>query len=194
MYSICLISCVFLLPSVYAQDISITLNNSSFESHSREVTQLRGWESCGYHSTPDILPGSWGVYQQPTDGYTYIGLISREDNTWEKITQKLSTPLNPKKCYKFSVALSRSVAYAGYDKPLRLRVWAGHKPCERKQLLANSPTIDHSDWMEYTFMFSPRENYPYIVIECYYKESTMIPYRGNILIDGISPFMACSRA
>lgn len=177
-----------------AQEVLLVLNNASFEGYPHDAITPDGWESCGYDSTPDILPGPWGVYQKPTDGNTFMGLISREDNTWEMITQELAEPLNSEKCYKFSVSLSRSPAYAGYNQPLRLRIWGGNSPCERKQLLANSPTIDHFEWSEYTFMFSPTENYKYILIECYYKEPTMIPYRGNLLIDGMTPFIECDRA
>lgn len=173
---------------------TIELTNGSFEGEPHDAINPEGWESCGYNSTPDILPGPWGVYQKPTDGYTFLGLISRENNTWETIEQKLVKPLKKGQCYKFTVDLSRSPAYAGYAKPVRFRVWASTNSCERMQMIALSPTVEHNEWRTYPFMFFAEEGYKYIIIECFYKEDTVIPYRGNILIDNFTNFEPCDRA
>ena len=183
-------------PSIQAQtNKPVELRNSSFEGIPHDAVNPDGWHSCGLDSSPDILPGPWGVYQKPTDGRTYIGLITRENNSWETIGQKLSKPLKKNHCYKFKVDLSNSPTYAGYSKPTRLRVWISKTRCDRGKLIASSPTIDHYEWKTYDFLFSTEnEDYNYIIIEAYYKEPTVYYYRGNLLIDNFSIFESCDRA
>lgn len=176
---------------MYAQ---IRLKNASFEGRPQDATVPVGWESCGYYSTPDIMPGPWGVYQKAAHGNTYIGLITREDRSWEVIGQKLNKKLEAETCYEVTVNLAYSPAYAGYNKPARLRIWAGTSICDKKQLLVKSPTIDHFEWESYTFMFFTEEAYSYLLIECFYKEETLFPYRGNILVDGFSEVKSCNKA
>jgi len=180
---------------VYAQnEVLVTLENSSFEGQPHDDAQLSGWSGCGYNSTPDILPGPWGVYQKPIDGNTFLGLITRENNTWESIAQQLSEPLKKEGCYQLTVNLARSSAYAGYSNATVMRVWGAKDPCTPVELLATSPTIEHNDWQTYNMTLMPQSEYSYIIIECYYKEATLLPYRGNILIDGMSALIACDRA
>lgn len=173
----------------------IELINPSFEGIPHDATNPSGWESCGIDSSPDILPGPWGVYQKPTQGKTYIGLITREDKTWETIEQKLNKQLKKNKCYKFKVDLAHSPTYAGYSKPTILRVWVGKTSCSKVKLIAESPTINHYEWKTYEFLFSTEnENYNYIIIEAYYKKPSLYFYRGNLLIDNFTKIEACDRA
>lgn len=179
---------------LYSQTRPVVLENGSFEGVPHDDVLPVGWQGCGMDSSPDILPGPWGVYQKPTNGNTFLGLITRENNTWEAIGQKMPKPLKKNKCYKFKVDLASSSAYAGYSKPTQLRVWVGNSLCERAQLIASSPTIDHYEWKTYEFLFSTEEDYKYIIIECYYKEPSLNYYRGNLLIDNITAFEMCDRA
>jgi hypothetical protein len=173
------------------------LKNPSFEGRPQEAAPyLEGWAACNYTSTPDILPGFWGVTTPPFEGSTFIGLIVRNDNTWESISQALDSPFLEGYCYRFSVALARSAAYSGYNTPARLRIWGSNSPTSTLggQLLGSSPTVAHTEWKVYDFSFVASKNWKYIIIECFYKEPTLLPYRGNILIDGWSAFIACDRA
>lgn len=172
----------------------VELTNGSFEGTPHDAVNPDGWKSCGSDSSPDILPGPWGVYQKPTNGRTYLGLITRENNTWETIYQKLKTPFKKDRCYKFKVDLSNSPTYAGYSKPTRLRVWASKSKCDRAKLIADSPTIDHYEWKTYEFIFAVEDDYNYIIIEAYYQAPCLNYYRGNLLIDNISVFESCDRA
>lgn len=181
------------VPSL-AQVKPIELNNASFEGVPHDAVTPNQWEACGLDSSPDILPGPWGVYQKPTQGHTFLGLITRENNTWEALGQKMPRPIKKHKCYKFKVDLSSSPAYAGYSKPTCLRVWVGNSVCDRAQLIATSPTVDHYEWKTYEFFFSTESDYKYIIIECYYKAPSLHYYRGNLLIDNISAFEMCDRA
>lgn len=177
-----------------AQLKPIILNNASFEGTPHDAVTPKDWYPCGFDSSPDILPGPWGVYQKPTQGNTFLGLITRDDNTWETLGQKMPKPFKKERCYKFKVDLASSPAYAGYSKPTCFRVWVGNSACERAQLIAISPTINHYEWKTYEFLFSTKEDYKYIIIECYYKQPSLNYYKGNLLIDNISAFEMCDRA
>ncbi|MFT5645566.1 MAG: hypothetical protein ACI976_000239 [Aureispira sp.] len=185
---------LFCCTQASAQFKPILLNNPSFDGEPHDAITPKGWTACGLDSSPDILPGPWGVYQKPTHGNTFIGLITREDNTWEALGQKMSKSFKEERCYKFKIDLASSPAYAGYAKPTCLRVWAGNSACDRAQLIGISPTIDHYEWKTYDFLFSPKEDYKYIIIECYYKQPSLNYYKGNLLIDNISAFEMCDRA
>ncbi|WMX17309.1 MULTISPECIES: hypothetical protein [unclassified Aureispira] len=180
--------------SLSAQFKPVVLDNTSFEGVPHDAQTPDNWQACGLDSSPDILPGPWGVYQKPTDGNTFLGLITRDDNTWEALGQKMPKPFKKERCYKFKVDLSSSPAYAGYSKPTCLRVWVGNSACDRAQLIATSPVIDHYEWKTYEFLFSTEEDYKYIIIECYYKQPSLDYYKGNLLIDNISAFEMCDRA
>lgn len=171
---------------------SILLTNPSFEGVAEDASVPDGWYACGSYSTPDILPGPWGVYQEAYHGNTFLGLISREDGTWEHIGQRLSQPLKKNECYTFNVKLARSSGYVGYNKPLKFRIWGGTKKCEKAQLLAHTVAIEHTVWKSYNFNFFTNEAYSHIIIEAYYAEKNA--YRGNLLIDACSPFEVCMRA
>ena len=169
------------------------LLNSSFEGEPRDATIPRGWYECMEGTTPDILPGPWGVYLEPYDGETYVGLITRENGTWEAIGQKLSKALEPNVCHYLRLALARSDTYMGYDQPLKLRIWAGMKKCDRDQLLVESQLIESTEWETFTFQFTPEKKFKYIIVEAFHKEGRF-SYAGNILIDDISAIRQCGRA
>ncbi len=189
--------------SLHAQDRSLLApklpqwQNPSFEGTPQEsAPNLLGWSPLDTRSTPDILPGPWGVSTPPLDGATYMGLTTRSDYTWEAVAQPLDAPLLQNYCYKFSLYLARSASYVGYNQPTRLRIWGSNDPqsLANAQLLCSSTPIEHTNWQRYEFSFIAQQNWRYIVLECYYKEQTLLPYRGNILIDLLSPFIACDRA
>lgn len=189
--TIFLLICCFPLLS-FTQDIR--LENASFEDEPDDATMPQRWHSCKKGSTPDILPGSWGVYTEPYDGDTYLGLITRPDGTYEVIGQKLTNPLKEKECYSFSVQLAYSKSYSNYNIPVRLRVYGGNSFCEKSQLLCESKAISHTEWEQYKFDIFTKGAYNYLILEAYYAKSIFTPYPGNILIDDISMFKMCPRA
>ncbi|NJK84417.1 MAG: hypothetical protein HC912_12160 [Saprospiraceae bacterium] len=109
----------------------IYLSNTSFEGQPDDATIPVGWFACTPSTTPDILPGPWGVYQEATEGDTYMGLITRGDGTFESIGQRLPKAIKAKECYKFSLDLAHSDTYAGYSEPIKLRIWLGQQKCEK---------------------------------------------------------------
>ena len=171
----------------------IVLDNSSFEGTPRDATTPSGWLPCAPGSTPDLLPGPWGVHLEPSNGHSFMGLITREDGTHESVGQRLSAALHPKECYSLVIDLAHSKTYANYFQPLKLRIWGSQSKCGKEQLLGETDFVRHTDWETYTFQFAPKAPIYYIQIEAYYRDGPF-SYRGNILLDNIRPIKPCIRA
>lgn len=172
----------------------IQFDNSSFEGEPQDATVPVGWFPCAAGTTPDILPGYWGVYNDSSEGDTYIGLITRRDGSFESIGQRLKSPLQRKECYAFTIDLAHSDTYSGYDGPLNLRIWGGQEKCALDQLLWETiEPIEEEDWATFNIQFIPKKSIRYIVIEAFHQEGN-VPYEGNILIDNITPIRKCARA
>ncbi len=172
----------------------IHLDNASFEGEPKDATTPIGWLECELGTTPDILPGPWGVYLEPYDGNTYVGLITRNNGSWEAIGQRLKKTLKKGECYQLSLQLATSYTYAGHNEPIRLRIWGSSDRCERQQLLKDLGLIDHEEWQNYSFEFRPSSKMKYIIFEAYYNTKKKMTHNGNVLIDAISPIRVCPRA
>lgn len=175
-------------------DGKIRLYNPSFEDTPKASTSPAGWRTWTRGSTPDIMPGAWGVQCAPQDGQSCLALVTREDGTYEDITQALSVPVKQDSCYTFSIYLCNAPKYVGYNMPVRMRVWGGAKPGQKEVLLAASPLISHSDWRLYKFQFVPTKALRSITFEAYYAPGAVFKYRGNVLLDNCSPIERCDRA
>lgn len=185
---------------VFSQKIQ--LRNSSFEGTPQHSSTPSGWYDCGQveETPPDIQPGSFKVTKAAADKKTYIGLVTRDNDTWEGLGQRLSSPMKAGQCYSFSISLARAEKYISltkttrveenFNKPIRLRVWGGTSYCSKKEKLAESITIKHTSWKNYTFEFKPKGNYNYIFLEAFFEPS-LFPYNGNILVDECSALIPC---
>lgn len=185
---------LFILITAFSTHAQIVLDNPSFEGEPEDATLPNGWLECKTGTTPDILPGEWGVYTEPSDGETYLGLITRQDKTWESVGQRLSSPLIRDVCYQFEVDLAHSKTYTGYNQPIKLRIWVGKKRCSRTQLIYESELINHSDWRTYMIEFTSKSNYNYIIFEAYFPKGYPTSVKGNVLIDNVSEIQTCKRA
>jgi hypothetical protein len=183
---------ILLLYSGRIEAQTIVLANPSFEDEPADATTPQGWTPCKEGTTPDILPGYWGVYTQPSDGETYVGLITRQNNTWESIGQRLTSPLLKNTCYDWYIDLAHSDTYAGYTGPIKLRIYASKLKCQKDQLIYESPLIEHLDWKTYRIKFTPKEEYRYLLFEAFHSEEPF-EYQGNILIDRIREIRPCDR-
>lgn len=187
--------------TIYAQGEPIELLNPSFEDFPRHSKPPRDWNDCGFpnESPPDIQPDpayTFQVSKDPVDGDTYLGMVVRDNETYERVSQRLARPLEKGKCYEFSIYLARSPMYVSlsktknettnYTTPAKLRIWGGFGQCDRNYLLAETKVINHDRWLQYNFTFEPIGNYTYIILEAYYQTPTLFPYNGNILLDHAS--------
>ncbi len=171
----------------------IYLDNASFEGEPEDATVPVGWHACAPDTTPDILPGPWGVFEESSEGETYVGLITRSNGTYESIGQRLKATIKREECYQFKLDLARSITYTGYSHPLKLRIWAGATKCRKDQLLLETDFVEHTDWQSYPVQFFAQNTINYLILEAYFSDGDTA-VMGNILIDNISPLKKCDRA
>ena len=194
-----------------AQQDTIKLRQPSFEQRPQAGVKgesaIRGWFDCGIlffenESPPDIHPVNfWGNTKQANDGDTYLGMVVRDNDSYESVSQKLRSKMIADDCYEFSVYLSKSERYlspsralksdkkVNYTSPTVLRIWGGFGHCDQRELLGETVPVDHSEWKRYDFKFKPKTDISSITIEAFYKVPVMIPYNGHILVDNLSPIV-----
>lgn len=188
-----------------AQDIFI--QNGSFEGPPKCCDPPSAWENCGFkaETPPDVQPALdeanrplFNVTKTAFAGNTYLGMVVRENDTYERVAQRLLQPLKKDVCYTFSIYLCRSETYLSasnrnepdklkeFTQPIILRIWGGDAYCHQKQLLAESPLITNTDWKKYDFEFEVKSDMWYFELEAFYKTPVLFPYNGNILLDNAS--------
>lgn len=204
----------------FSQDTLVLIANPSFEEEPRKGSyydntlsakrnKIKGWYDCGVlkfpnETAPDIHGGNsklWSNQHQPSEGNSYIGLVVRDNFTWESVSQELDKYLKSGFCYRFTIDISMSNSYLSgsrlykddkptysYNNPSVLSIWAGDGYCERKELLFETIPIDHEDWRTYEIIFQPITNMKHITFEAYYIDEDN-PQNGNILLDNISPIV-----
>jgi len=208
------IACVLLTFSINAQDIEV--KNGSFEGmpqqgqNDRDLN-IRGWVDCGINNFPTASPPD--LHQSSTDslsywenesrrahGKTYLGMVVRDNESWESVSQRLESPLLAGQCYNVSIHLARSRTYKSassssrtilqnFTEPTVLRIWGSRGYCDASsQLLAESEPIVNTEWEKFTFRLEPDANYQYITLEAFYETPLLVPYNGHILLDDMSHF------
>lgn len=204
-----------ILSSAQTPADTIKLGNPSFEDIPRAggsafPLPIIGWFDCGRskfpsETPPDIHPANsaWQVSKQPQHGATYLGIVVRDDETWESLSQAFSAPLKAGECYAMSVYLCRSERYMSrrtekgdslypFDRPAVLRIYGGKSFCEEGELLAVSEPVSDFNWKEYTFKLEPSMDHRYITIQAFYKTPVLVPYNGHVLVDNISSIIRMS--
>ncbi len=202
-----LITLSFLWSPVFSQD-TIRISNPSLEDeprmgiidqYGRMSSVPRNWTDCGPlrfpgQTPPDIHPNNYfNVKTQPSEGISYLGMVVRDDDSQESISQRLTSPLEKGKCYIFSVDLCKSNDYVKgtntnelITTPIVLRIYGGSGLCHQGLILDESVAVKNTTWQSYNFEFRPNRNLRYITFEAYYKTPVLIPYNGNLLIDNMS--------
>ena len=191
--------CACFAPLFGQKPVIIKLDNPSFEDFPSAAHTPQGWFDCGFagESPPDVQPsGSFSVNKPAFHGSTYIGMVVRDNNTWEAIGQRLKTPLLKGITYTFSLYAARSELYmsksqlsgkdANYITPATVRIHAGTGYCAKEETLDQTEAVSVGTWQKFTFKFTPKATYSYFMIEAFYKVPTLFPYNGNILIDNAS--------
>jgi outer membrane protein OmpA-like peptidoglycan-associated protein len=187
------------LATAQQKDDLTNFTNPSFEDLPKCCEAPSGWYNCGKaeESPPDIQPGSFQVTKTPSDGETYLGLVVRDNETWEGVGQRLDQSLKQDECYEFTIDLCRAELYlslsrttgeeVNYATPAKIRIWGGMGYCDKREMLYETPLITTTRWLTYTFRINPKKgDYNYLLIEAYFKTPTLFPYNGNILLDNAS--------
>lgn len=197
-----------------AQMDTVRVKNGSFEDRPRSGNLsgavIKSWYDCGAtqfpgETAPDIHPVDfWQVSLPAAEGKTYLGMVVRDNESWESVSQRLRTPINKGKCYRFSVKLARSNKYLSgsrklmgdtkvqYTRPSVLKIWGSNGYCGKRQLLAESPAVENFNWAVYDFEFKAKHAHLFITLEAFYKTPVLIPYNGHVLIDGLTDMIEMS--
>lgn len=187
----------------------IRIQNNSFEGEPSCCKVPEGWlnDADSQETPPDLLPALndahkgyflhefvFNVQKKPMNGRTYLAMAVRQHGTYERVKQKIVTPLEKDSCYAFSIYLSYADNWLSgtiihpnnqeqsFGKGCILRVWGYGE--DQKELLATGPVIEHLDWFAYQFSFRPSIHIQWIALEAYYAGNEK--YNGNILLDGMS--------
>lgn len=177
----------------------IRLNNPSFEWDAPGHSQVpRGWLNAGAdgESPPDIQPGFFQVRQEAIEGNKFLGMVTRDNNTWEGISQVLDGWLMKDSAYVFTLSLARAEQYIStsritgreenFNQAAILKIWGYNSVTRQDELLAQSLPVEHSDWRAYTFALQPkRGSYNQIDLMAYYA-TPFIKTNGNLLLDACS--------
>ncbi len=198
--TVSLIACIGHLISLplTGQDV-IALRNPSFEEGQPAWgTVPEGWINMGaaQESPPDIQPGAFGVVMKAQHGKQYLGLVVRDNNTWEGVGQKLDGLLKKDSTYQFSLYLGRSNVYqsmsratgkeVNYNAPTILKIWGVNAEGQTEELLAESSAVSHSQWTLFSFTLKPTvDDFDEIDLMAYYA-SGFENKNGNLLIDNCS--------
>lgn len=197
---------IFCVSVLLGQSDTINLRNGSFEDTPKRggeaLEGIAGWFDCGrinfpIETPPDIHPnGFWENNLPASDRETYLGMVVRDNGTYESVSQRLDASLEPGKCYSFTIHLAKAEKYisktrttgqeANYTTPIVLRIWGGSGFCNEKELLAESDPVTNTSWQINAFEFKPKNTVRSLTFEAYYKTPILIPYNGNILVDGAS--------
>jgi hypothetical protein len=184
--------------------LAIEMLNASFEHVSNNsrvsaATLPKCWEACNFEgeTIPDIQPGNYGVNLKPFHGNNYVGLVGRDNGTFESITQKLPAKLKAGICYTMSLYLAKSSTYesfsrttsqaTNFNRPLKLIIWgSANTSCKISddKVLAVSPSVNSNIWHKFIFQFRPNMDVDRIHFSAYFVIDKF--YNGNILIDHIS--------
>jgi outer membrane protein OmpA-like peptidoglycan-associated protein len=185
----------------------IFIQNGSFEGEPECCTVPSGWMDCGYktETPPDIQPAQnaadalplFGVRTRAYAGSTYLGMVVRDNETYERVGQRLISPLIAGTCYTISIFMAKSPNYISathskpnilnqYTTPAVLQIWGGVGMCNQRELLSESTLITDTVWTRYDFEFKPKQDLSHIELDAYYKTPVLQPYNGNILVDNVS--------
>lgn len=162
---------------------------------------IDGWYDCGTElfpgaSAPDIHSREsnfWGCSFPPSNGETYLGLVTRSSETWESVSQELSTDLEQGICYDFSIDVRLDKNYSSpiiedetqitsFSTPIILRVYLGDKLCSYENLFFQTQPISNEYWSTVSLNFECDANYDHITMEVYYDQ-TKSPYNGSMMLD-----------
>ena len=176
---------VFLIPCSTGQPSPILLNNPSFEDVPNHSRPPSGWYFCGPigESPPDVHPnGFFKVDHEALHGDTYVGMVTRDNDSWECLGQQLEKPLVSGQCYQFTIYLAQSQTYESVSRstmapalftiPVILRIWGGNQNCQKLGLLTQSEPISHEDWIQHTFYFQPKTAFTHFFLEVYFDQQT----------------------
>lgn len=184
-----------------AQSI-VAFRNASLEGEARANTAPHDWYYCSFpgESPPDIHPkGLYRVRLPADDGETYVGLVCRDNGTFESIGQHLPEPLLAGNCYRWRARVARSRRYQAiarsslqsnnFAAPVRLVLYGGREACGRETALGRSDRIALGSWSTVVVILRPRATIEHLRIGVVPAEEAAD--NGHVLIDALEPLVPC---
>lgn len=168
--------------SVSAQN---AFTNPSFEGPQGMGIVPAPWIKCmkgTSTTTPDTQPNQFGITMPPSDGNTYISVLSGNSTaTPEALSQNLFCPLKAGNRYSFTIDIAFDSANFGGA----LEIWAGMGTCTKTQLLASLTPTANNVWQKKTVTFIATSNWTSIT----FTGKTITGGSKFILFDNLSPIM-----
>jgi gliding motility-associated-like protein len=189
-----LISVLFCLLGVIFIKSQQVLNPSFEDEPNQFHVPPKNWESCRSASTPDIMPGPWGVNLKPSDGKSYLNLVVKTDGVNEEVVGKLTEILDTNSCYKMTIDFAVSnefiIDYWGelfdFRKAANVKVGLYSNKCSKsRDTIFNVTDMTLTNmWKTYTAVFKPKDTARHIFIDTYSRGAWL--YYGHILVDNIT--------
>ncbi len=178
---------------------AVHLANPSFEDEPAASKVPARWTNCGSEaeSPPDIQPGAFGIELPAADGHTYLGLVVRDNDTWEAVGQRLARPLQADTCYQLELYLGRArqlysisrttKSRTNFLTPVLLRLWGSNTAmCARGDILAVSEPVTWFGWHRQRLILEPVRPVRYLTLEAWYAPEFGHGVNGHLLVDGLS--------
>ena len=178
------------------------LENASFERHPEQLGRVpHGWANAGpvSESPPDVHTNTsnyFGVQHLAAEGEAYLGMVARDNYTFEAVSQRIPGGLRAGVTYRLRLWVSHSPTLAStsrqtgrparYNNPIPFDVYVAEKANGGKfELVARSEPIDHADWREYTLEFTPTRDWKFLRLGAGMNTLYARPVCGNVLIDAV---------
>lgn len=176
------------------------VNNPSFEDVEKSGASPKGWYDCGFddESPVDVHSSQsdfWGVKEYPADGNSFVGMVFRDNDTYEGISAKLIYPLLRDSTYRLTISVKQSPSYisssrinqdqtVNFDSPAQLEIWGGNRFCQMDLQLEVSAPITVGDWQELTFYITLPKDINYLSL--FVDRTDPYDENGHILIDNLT--------
>jgi hypothetical protein len=129
-------------------------------------------------------------------GEVHLNMVTRTDQTYEIIAQKLANPLQPDKTYYLAIkaclspnlkspSLESDIPLS-FKRPVILKILGARKMHRELQTLAITPPIRNIEWKEFLIEFTPKTKVRYLFIHSGFDPLANEAYNGNVSIDYLS--------
>jgi len=209
--------CSFYVIRGNAQD-TILVQNPSFEIPIESIREfdkynfkLGGWKSLDAkgESPPNLHSGDselFGVKSLPSDGSFFLGMVTRNNESWESVVQLLSRPLKKGNTYSFSIDLCYSKLLKsvlrkkngrGFTRPVKFdngaifRIQGSNSRTNEFEVLAESEIILNEEWIRMNFILEPSSDYDLFILEAFFdlSQDNGRFKNANVLLDNCSPII-----
>jgi gliding motility-associated-like protein len=186
-YVLCLLkpilNIVFILLPFITNAQDIKLANPSLEGTSAEAKTPASWFITD--RTPDIQPGIYNISLPASEGTSYVGMYA-DYSLQEGMSQQLTQKLDSGKTYYISFDLAYPPTYYQTITYGSFIIYGGNTKGEKNEVLWESGIFYNQQWKKYTAVFTPAQNYSYLVFSPYKVEKDAKYNTVAVLVDNFS--------